>query len=59
MSSSSDLLCSKHAKNRTAKLDRPMTCGYGIDAIDAARKNQRCGTNLCFSRRKGELVDGE
>jgi hypothetical protein len=43
------------SKNRTAKLDRPMTCGYGIDAIDAARKNQRCGTNLCFSRRKGAL----
>ena len=32
----------------------------GIDAIDAARENQRCGTNICFSRRKevaGERVD--
>src|SRR5215510_6100389 len=29
-----------------AKLDGPMTCGYGIDAIDAARENQRCGTNI-------------
>jgi hypothetical protein len=27
-------------KNTTAKLDDPMTCGYGIDAIDAARENQ-------------------
>jgi len=27
------------AKNATAKLDGPMTCGYGIDVIDAARKN--------------------
>jgi hypothetical protein len=34
MSSSSDLLC-RRAKNRTAKLDGPMTYGYGIDAIDA------------------------
>jgi hypothetical protein len=24
------------SKNTTAKLDGPMTCGYGIDAIDAA-----------------------
>jgi hypothetical protein len=27
-----------------------MTCGYGIDAIDAARKNQRRSTNICFAR---------
>jgi len=26
-----------------AKLDGPMTCGYGIDARDAPQKNQRCG----------------
>jgi hypothetical protein len=25
------------SKDTTAKLDGPMTCGYGIDAIDAAR----------------------
>jgi hypothetical protein len=40
------------SENRTAKLDGPMTFGYGIDATDSARKNQRCGTNICFSRRK-------
>jgi hypothetical protein len=28
------------SKNTAAKLDGPMTCGYGIDAIDAARENQ-------------------
>lgn len=43
-----DLLADKQ-KSRTAKLDGPMTCGYGIDAIDAARKNRRCSTNICFS----------
>ena len=48
MSSSFDLLANKQ-KNRTAKLDGPMTCGYGIDAIDVARKNRRCSTNICFS----------
>jgi len=46
-------------ENIAAKLDGPMTFGYGIDAIDAAHKNQRGGTNICFSRRKGALVDGE
>ena len=40
------------SENRPAKLDGPMTFGYGIDATDAARKKQRCGTNICFSRRK-------
>jgi hypothetical protein len=28
-------------ENRTAKIDGPMTFGYGIDAIDSACKNQR------------------
>jgi hypothetical protein len=42
-------------KNTTTKLDGPMTCGYGIDAIDAARENQGRGTNIRFSRRKGAL----
>jgi hypothetical protein len=28
------------SKNTTVKLDGPMTCGYGIDAIDVARENQ-------------------
>src|SRR5947209_3256788 len=56
-SSSSEFLC-RRDENRKAKLDRLMTVGYWIDAIDAARKNRRCGTNICFSRRKGALVDG-
>jgi hypothetical protein len=43
-------------ENTTAKLDGLMTCGYGIDAIDAARENQMCGTNIYFSRRNGALV---
>src|SRR5262249_60683753 len=47
-----------HERNIAAKLDGPMTFGYGVDAIDAARKNQRGGTNICFSRRKGALVAG-
>jgi len=40
---------------KTPQLDGLLTCGYGIDAIDAARKNQRRSTNICFSRRKGAL----
>jgi hypothetical protein len=36
----------------TAKIDGPMTFGYGIDATDSARKNQRRGTNICFSRQR-------
>jgi hypothetical protein len=27
-------------ESTTAKLDDPITCGYGIDAIEAARENQ-------------------
>jgi hypothetical protein len=42
-------------ENTTAKLDGLMTCGYGIGAIGAARENQRCGTNICFSGRKGSV----
>jgi hypothetical protein len=38
--------------NRTAKIDRPMTFGYGIDATASACKNQRCETNICFSRQR-------
>ena len=30
--------------NRTAKIDRPMTFGYGIDATASVCKNQRCET---------------
>src|SRR5436305_14800527 len=37
------------SENRTAKIDGPMTFGDGIDATDSACKNQRCGTNICFS----------
>jgi hypothetical protein len=33
-----------------------MISGYGIDAIDAARENQKCGTDICFLRRK-EVAD--
>jgi hypothetical protein len=40
------------SENRTAKIDGPMTFGYGIDATDSACKNQRCGTNICFSRQR-------
>jgi hypothetical protein len=40
------------SENITAKIDGPMTFGYGIDAADSARKNQRCGTNICFSRQR-------
>jgi len=29
-----------------------MTFGYGIDATDSACKNQRCETNICFSRQR-------
>src|SRR6267154_3695913 len=43
------------SKNTTAKLDGPMTFGYGIDAMDAARENQGRGTNIRCSRRKGAL----
>jgi hypothetical protein len=43
------------SKNTTAKLDGPMTFGYGIDAMDAARENQGRGTNIRFSRLKGAL----
>jgi hypothetical protein len=46
-------------RNKMPKLDVPMTIGYGIDAIDAARKNQRRGTTICFTRQKGALVDGD
>jgi len=35
-----------------------MTCSYGIDAIDAARESQRCGTNICFSRREKSSMGG-
>jgi hypothetical protein len=38
--------------NTTAKIDRPMTFGYGIDATDSACKNQRCETDICFSRQR-------
>jgi hypothetical protein len=31
---------SRTRKNTTAKLAGPMTCGYGIDAIKAARESQ-------------------
>jgi hypothetical protein len=35
-----------------------MTFGYGIDATDSACKNQRCGTNICFSgQRAGRQND--
>jgi hypothetical protein len=40
------------SKNRTAKIDGLMTFGDGIDATDTACKNQRCGTNICFSRQR-------
>jgi hypothetical protein len=40
------------SENRTAKTDGPMTFGYGIDATDSGCKNQRCGTNICFSRQR-------
>jgi hypothetical protein len=33
-----------HAQDAAVKLDGPITCAYRIDAIDAARENQRCGT---------------
>jgi hypothetical protein len=36
------------SENRTAKIDDPMTFGYGIDATDSACKNQRRGTNIRF-----------
>jgi hypothetical protein len=29
-----------------------MTFGYGVDATDSACKNQRCETNICFSRQR-------
>jgi hypothetical protein len=38
------------SENRTAKIDGPMTFGYGIDAIYSACKNQRRGTNFCFAK---------
>ena len=45
MFSSSDFLC-RHAKNRTATLDGPMTCGYEIHAstqrADGALNAQLC-----------------
>jgi hypothetical protein len=41
--------------NRTAKIDRPMTFGYGIDATDSACKNQRCETTSA-SHAKGPAV---
>jgi hypothetical protein len=40
------------SENRTAKIDGPMTFCYGIDATGSACKNQRCGTNICFSRQR-------
>jgi hypothetical protein len=40
------------SENRTAKIDGPMTFGYGIDATGSARKNQRCRTNICFLRQR-------
>jgi hypothetical protein len=43
-------------ENRTAKQDVPMTSGYGIDAIDAARKKE---TAWYFSRRKAREDQSE
>jgi len=40
------------SENGTAKIDGPMTIGYGIDAIDSTCKNQLCGTNICFLRER-------
>src|SRR3954469_10559789 len=36
-------------RNRTAKIDGPITFGYGIDAIGSTCKNQGC---VCFSRQR-------
>src|SRR5215472_4262978 len=40
------------SEDRTAKIDDPMTFGYGIDATDSACKNQRRGTNIRFPRQR-------
>jgi hypothetical protein len=40
------------SENRTAKIDGPMTFGYGIDATDSACKKQRCVTIVCFPRQR-------
>jgi hypothetical protein len=40
------------SENRTAKIDDPMSFGYGIDATGSACKNQQCGTNICFLRQR-------
>ena len=55
MSSSSEFL-SGRARSRAAKLDGPITFGYGIDATDSARANQRRDTNICFLRRRPAVI---
>jgi hypothetical protein len=38
------------SEDRVAKIDGPMTFGYGIDATDSAYKNQWRGTNVCHAK---------
>src|SRR5215831_18552652 len=45
----------KMSENTTAKIDGPITFGYGIDATESACKNQRYGTTSA-SHAKGPAV---
>jgi hypothetical protein len=49
----------KISENKTAKIDGPMTFGYGIDATYSVCKNRRCGTNICFSRQSASRHDDD
>ncbi|OMI14453.1 hypothetical protein BSN85_05170 [Bradyrhizobium brasilense] len=43
-------------KSTTAKFDGPMTCGYGIDAIDVAWLRPRVGRIALNKPRPGDTV---
>jgi hypothetical protein len=42
----------KMSENTTAKIDGPITFGYGTDATEPACKKSTVRNNICFSRQR-------